>query len=169
MGKRFTELTAQVYQKLRVIGAPVVDTDAANKKYVDSGMASVSAEYQFATQTDVTGSRAVDTVYQNNNDFPIAVSVCLYLLVMAEDGGVVGSSTGDIFVSSLIDGDEYIGSILLHGNLNGLTVGSNGLATYGMSFFIVPAGYYYKIVASGNNDGFVPTVEAWIEYGGTGT
>ena len=101
----------------------------------------IDTKPQFSTQTDVTGSRANNTVYQNTSGLSMMVVV------------YIGLSTNQS-ASAQSDGSSPPTT----------TVAGTGINGYGLAStisFIVLAGNYYKVVWSPT-----ATVVSWIEYTG---
>jgi hypothetical protein len=156
--------TLKVRQDARVPVLPTEDNQAASKKYVDDHSGSL-----FSTVNNVTESRAFDTVYQNENAFPIDVMVTANCSVLSEGASPQGSSGISCYTGTTNSPNIFVTAAGLNFGIE-ISVAYGGMEISVSCRFIVPAGYYYVVYqqASGYY-GKTPEKIAWIEYGGTGT
>jgi hypothetical protein len=120
---------------------PTADQEAATKKYVDDN----AGQLDF-TVSDVSGSRAFDTNYQNTSGKAMVVSVSASWQGGGDAGqlqALIGASSPPTSVANQCCGDQASGA-----NYSGMT-------------FIVPDDYYYQVKDLG---GTTPTEDEWLEY-----
>ena len=132
------------------IDNPRTDINVTNNVSVTSNF--IGDDMLFNTQNDETGNKILDTIYQNQNAFPILVQA---------SATVVRSPDGEVGITSVCDAanpPQLYGTPFLVGA--GV---ADFIETIGI-LFIVPAGYFYYICPYGS-----PSLNNCIEYGGTGT
>lgn len=162
---KITERINQSNLNSRVVNQPTKDYDVANKKYVDT-------KAGFTNLNAVTGSRAVDTVYQNQNVFPILVVVSLEYGVVddsAHDGNLAGTTEANALCENANPPTVEVGRTGLNIDLSGLASSLQQFIATGTMTFVVPAGYYYEVSVETTGEGVAPSISVWIEYGGEGT
>lgn len=139
-GGTMTGAIAMGTKKITGLGAPAAAADAARKAEVDA----VDAKLDDTSVSDVVGSRAVDTVYQNTSG--------KLLLVFC---GFNWSGAGDIG-----DVQARIGSVDPPTTNCGRESGDqSGGGQYGGLTLLVPKDYYYAVYASGDS----PSIDSWVE------
>ena len=154
MTRNIVDRVGNKFQTAQVIKAPAADHDVVNKKYVDN----LFNGALYSSESD----RALDTIYQNENDFPIMVIVGLTLSVVITstygDGtsyayGKNGSSSPPTTVCDHVNLDYY-------GNVG------DEIFVKEKIIFIVPAGDYYEVVTDHSRDGNTPVLPSgsWTEF-----
>ena len=123
----------------------------------------------FNSITDVTSSRAMNTTYQNQNAFPIMIVVSSqFSVARSDDANVFGGSDVQVYCDSVDGATTLITEKSLNVGVAGVTGGA--FVTENVDIIsVIPAGFYYTLVASAGNDGVIPWIAKWMEYGGTGT
>lgn len=99
---------------------------------------------RFITQSDVTASRAIATVYHNTTGNPIMVSFT----------GHISAGTREYF-HAVCDANANPATNVAIQSINGVATETE----YGHVSFIVPPNYYYAILMQTNL-----VMDAWIEY-----
>lgn len=115
--------------------------------------------------TLVTGSRALNAIYQNNLNRPILVVVAIAIELYAEVASADLNGYIDVFakVESVTPPTEIKHATGGWGDVYGLTVDNNDIAFDVNSIFVVPSKYYYTLVTSISGSGYAPTLITWNE------
>jgi hypothetical protein len=124
----------------------------------------------FATQNIVTGSRALDAVYRNENTFPIMVVAVVKVGKVSWEDGLTADGFSQVY--AYCSSDNTPSDAVDRAEITVDAIGaepSDEEDLYLNLVFIVPADYYYELVSDFASRGKNPVKESWIEYGGTGT
>lgn len=153
------------------ITAPIWNTDLVDnltylKGEVDDNttdIGTLNTEMDTVSQSVVTGSRALDTIYQNTSGKIMFVSVTVQIQVTDTDTDVNGNSYVDVYCENATPPTIRVSELYLAITFNGLTNQGN-VTVLSPVTFIVPSGYYYKLTKGKSADGSDATILVWTEW-----